>query len=101
MKFAKSGKEADRSTILFNSRIVLSGIPEETYEYIVNGKSALDWIMERYAVTTEKASGIVNDPNDWAAEHDNPTYILDMVKRIVHVSVETARIVKSLPELGV
>ena len=101
MKFAKRGKEVDRTTILFNSHITLSGIPAEAYEYIVNGKSALDWIIERYAVTTDKASGIVNDPNDWSAEHDNPTYILDLVKRIVHVSLETVRIVKCLPELGV
>lgn len=90
----------DRTTIVYNNRIRLSGIPPETYDYIVNGKPALEWVMERYQVTTDKDSGITNDPNDWAAEHDDPEYILKLVKRVVRVSVETARIVGSLPALN-
>ena len=74
-----------------------SQIPLETYEYIVNGKSALEWIMERYKVTKDKDSGIINDPNHWS---ENPRYIVDLVKRIVRVSLETVRIVKSLPALN-
>lgn len=97
MTFAKKGKEVDKTVIHYNSQITLSGIPPETYEYIVNGKPALEWIMERYAITTDKDSGITNNPNDWS---DNPRYILDLVKRIVRVSVETVRIVKSLPALN-
>ncbi|MHB1756822.1 MAG: DEAD/DEAH box helicase [Leptospirillum sp.] len=96
MKFAKSGKEKDKTTILFNSRVTLSGIPLEAYEYVVNGKSALEWVMERHAVSVDKDSGIRNDPNTWS---DDPRYILDLVKRIVRVSMETVRIVKGLPSL--
>jgi len=96
MKFAKNGKEKDRTTILYNSRITLSGIPLEAYEYVVNGKPAIEWVMERYAVTVDKGSGIRNDPNPWS---DDPRYILDLIKRIVSVSVKTVRIVKGLPAL--
>ncbi|WP_211243646.1 type ISP restriction/modification enzyme [Paracoccus hibiscisoli] len=63
----------------------------------MNGKSALDWVMERYAVTVHKESGIRNDPNDWS---DDPRYIFDLVKRIVRVSLETVRIVASLPPVN-
>jgi predicted helicase len=94
MQFAKTGKTVDKTTLIYNSHVTLSGIPLETYEYIVNGKSALDWIIERYQVTTDKDSGIHNDPNDWS---EDPRYILDLVKRVVRVSVETVRIVKELP----
>jgi predicted helicase len=66
-------------------------------DYVVNGKPAIEWIMERYAVTVDKASGIRNDPNAWS---DDPRYIVDLLKRIVRVSVESARIVKSLPALN-
>jgi len=64
---------------------------------VVNGKPALEWIMERYAVIVDKASGIKNDPNAWS---EDPRYIVDLVKRIVRVSVESARIVKGLPSLN-
>jgi predicted helicase len=82
------------------TRITLTGIPPEALEYIVNGKPALEWIMERYQVTVDKDSGIRNDPNDWTKEHKQPRYILDLVKRIVRVSIETVRIVKTLPALN-
>ncbi|CKN17610.1 Conserved protein of uncharacterised function (part2) [Mycobacterium tuberculosis] len=59
-------------------------------------RSALGWIIERYRVTTDKASGIVNDPNDWCDEHDDPTYIVDLIKKVTTVSVETMKIVDSL-----
>ena len=97
MKFAKSGKEKDKTTILYNSRNNLTGIPLEAYEYVVNGKPALEWVMERYVVSVDKDNGIKNDPNTWS---DNPRYILDLVKRIVRVSLETVRIVKGLPSLN-
>lgn len=89
----------DKTTLIYNSRITLGGIPSEALDYIVNGKPALEWIIERYAVTTDKDSGIVNNPNDWATEHDDPAYILNLFKRLVRVSLETVRIVKSLPAL--
>jgi predicted helicase len=88
-----------KDTIHFNSRITISNIPDEAYEYVVNGKSAIEWVMERYAVTTHKESGIRNDPNDWAAEHDNPRYILDVLLSVVNVSVQTVEIVRGLPKL--
>ena len=65
-------------------------------EYVVNGKSAIEWIMERYQVTVDKASGIKNDPNEWS---EDPRYIVDLLKRIVRVSLESVRIVKALPAL--
>lgn len=90
----------DKTTLIYNSRISLAGIPPEALEYIVNGKPALEWVIERYQVTTDKDSGIVNDPNDWAIEHDDPAYIFNLVKRVVRVSVETVKVVKSLPALN-
>ena len=97
MSHPKNGKQKDRTTLIYNSRITLTGIPPQTYDYIVNGKSALDWIIERYQITTDKNSGIRNDPNDWS---DDPRYIIDLVKRIVRVSLETVRIVGGLPPLN-
>jgi len=66
---------------------------------IVNGKSAIEWIMERYQVATHKESGIVNDPNDWARENNNPRYILDLLLSVINVSVQTVEIVNGLPEM--
>lgn len=91
--------KADKSKILFNSKITIEGIPAEAYEYVVNGKSAIEWIMERYQVTVNKDSGIKNDPNDWAVEVGNPRYILDLLLSIITVSLETVRIVNNLPKL--
>ena len=97
MVFGKNKNGIDKTIIIYNSKLTLSQIPLEAYEYIVNGKSALEWIMERYKVTKDKDSGIINDPNHWS---ENPRYIVDLVKRIVRVSLETVRIVKSLPALN-
>ncbi|MCK5871388.1 MAG: hypothetical protein KAG26_01060, partial [Methylococcales bacterium] len=97
MKFGKQGKEKDKTIIHYNNDITLSEIPLETYDYIVNGKPALEWIMERYQVTINKDSGIKNDPNDWS---DNLRYILDLIKSIITVSIESVKIVNSLPALN-
>jgi predicted helicase len=96
MRFPKKGQ---KDTILFNSKITVSNIPAKAYEYIVNGKSAIEWIMERYAVTTHKESGIKNDPNDWAKEVGNPRYILDLLLSVINVSVQTVDIVEGLPKV--
>lgn len=96
MRFPKKGQ---KDTIIYNSHIVISNIPEKAYEYIVNGKSAIEWIMERYQITTHKDSGITNNPNDWATEVGNPRYILDLLLSIINVSVQTVDIVESLPKL--
>ena len=96
MRFPKKGQ---KDSIIYNSRIVISNIPEKAYEYVVNGKSAIEWIMERYQVKVDKKSGIKNDPNDWADETGNPRYILDTLLSIINVSVQTVDLVKSLPKL--
>lgn len=99
MKFAKKG---EKSTVIYNTRITLKGIPEAAWDYVVNGKAALDWVMERQAVRTDKASGIVNDANDWAVETmGNPKYPLELFQRVVTVSLETQKIVKALPKLDI
>ena len=96
MRFPKKGEQ---DTILYNSQITISNIPDKAYEYVVNGKSAIAWIMERYQVKTDKKSGIKNDPNDWAKEVGNPRYILDLLMSIINVSVQTVDIVNGLPKL--
>ncbi len=92
-------KKDQKDTIIFNSKITIENIPAKAYEYVVNGKSAIDWIMERYQVTTHKDSQIKNDPNDWAAEVGNPRYILDLLLSIINVSVQTVEIVYGLPKV--
>jgi predicted helicase len=87
----------NKGTILFNESVKIENIPMVAYDYVVNGKSAVEWIMERYAVTKNSDSGIVNDPNLWS---DNPRYILDLVSRIIQMSVETQKIVVGLPKLN-
>ena len=99
MRFAGSRKSQDRSTIIYNEYTTLRGIPDKVHDYLIGPRSALDWVMDRYQVKTDGLSGIVNDPNDWASEHGEPRYILDLVKRIVTVSLETVRIVRNLPPL--
>jgi predicted helicase len=89
-----------KDTIHYNSHITLSHIPPAAYDYIVNGKSAIEWIMERYAITTHKDSGITNDPNDWAKETGNPRYILDLLLSVIHVSTQTVDIVAGLPRVS-
>lgn len=91
--------EEDRSTIIYNGRISVVNIPEVAYDYIVNGKSAIEWIMERYQVKTDKDTGIVNDPNAWAREHENPRYILTLLLSVINVSIKTQGIVSKLPAL--
>lgn len=98
MAFAVKGRT---DAIIYNRYITLTGIPEKAYEYIVNGKSAIDWVMERYAVKTDKDSGIKNDPNLWSREHNQPRYILDLLLSVINVSVQTVDIVASLPQLKV
>jgi len=99
MKFAT---KTDKSIVTYNNKITMSGIPIEAYEYIVNGKPALEWVMERQAVTTHKDSGIENDANDWAIETmENPRYPLELFQKTITVSLETMKIVKALPKLDI
>ena len=99
MRFASKG---DLSTVVYNPHITVSNIPLEAYAYVVNGKAAVRWVMERQGVRTDKASGIVNNSNRYAVETmNNPRYPLDLLLRVITVSVETMRIVRSLPSLKI
>jgi predicted helicase len=99
MRYGGTAQAKDRSTVLYNPRITVTGIPTEAHDYMLGSRSAIDWILERYQVKVDKASQIRNDPNDWAREVDDPRYILDLLGRIVRVSVETVGIVGGLPHL--
>lgn len=102
MRYGKNGKEKDLTTLHYNNHITITGIPLTAYEYVVNGKPALDWVVERQCVKTDKDSGIVNDANDWAIETmGNPKYPLELFLRVITVSIETMKIVKSLPKLDI
>ena len=92
-------KKDQKDTIIYNHQITIENIPAKAYEYVVNGKSAIEWIMERYQITTHKESGIKNDPNDWAKEQGKPRYILDLLLSIINVSVQTVDIVNDLPKV--
>jgi len=95
-----AGAKWDKTRIVYNSHVTIAKIPLEAYDYVVNGKPAIEWIIERYQVTRDKDSGIVNDPNDWCKEHNQPRYILDLIGRVVRVSMETMKVVKILPALN-
>ena len=89
----------DKSTIIYNGNITITNIPEKAYDYVVNGKSAIEWIVERYCVSQDKKSLIKNDANDWAREHGKPRYILDLLLSVINVSTQTVDIVNNLPKL--
>ncbi|MDK8714412.1 hypothetical protein QP868_10955 [Brevibacterium sp. UMB1308A] len=99
LRWGGKARTPDKSQIVVNDNITLTGIPDEAHEYVLGSRSALEWILDRYQVKTDKASGIVNDPNDWGLERGNPRYIVELIKKVAHVSVETVKIVKSLPRL--
>lgn len=103
MKFAKkrdeNGKSVnDLSTIIFNNDITISNIPEKSYEYVVNGRSAIEWIIDQYQVKTDKKSGIIDDPNDYS---EDEKYIFNLLLRIINVSVQTVDLINSLPKFEV
>jgi predicted helicase len=102
MRYGKKGSEKDLTTLHYNEKITLTGIPIEAYDYVVNGKPALDWVVERQCIKTDKASGIVNDANNWAIETmNNPRYPLELFLRVITVSLETMKIVCNLPKLDI
>lgn len=96
MKFPKKDQ---KDTIIYNNDITIKNIPLEVYNYVVNGRSPVEWIMERYQVKIDKKSGIENNPNDWATEHNQPRYILDLLLSVMTVSLKTQEIVNSLPDV--
>lgn len=104
MKWArKKDPETDKNVndvtkLIYNKRVTISGIPAEADEYMLGSRSALAWLIDRYQVKKDKASGIVNDPNDWADEVGNPRYIVDLISKVTRVAVETVRILEGLRE---
>ena len=98
MGFGGTHRNPDKTTISYNTHVTVEGIPIKAYEYVVNGKSAIEWVMERYQKTQHKDSKIVNDPNEWS---DNPRYILELLQKVVTVSMKTVEIVSGLPKLDV
>lgn len=102
MRFGGKGKAKDRTSIIYNANITVTNIPEEAYNYVVNGKSAIEWVMERQAVNEDKKSGIVNDANRYATETiGDPRYPFDLLCRVITVSLETVKIVNGLPKLDI
>ena len=100
MRYGGRGKNKDRSVIHYNDKITITGIPLAAYDYIVNNKTAIDWVMERQSIRIDKTSGIVNDANDFARETmHNPAYPLELLQRVISVSVKTVKIIRNLPEL--
>ena len=99
MKFGKNGKDKDKSIIEYNSYITLRNIPLRAYDYVVNGKSAIEWIMERYCDKVDKKSGIRNDANQWGIEHGNPKYPLELLQSIITLSLRTLDIIDKLPKI--
>ena len=91
MRFADEG----RSILIVNDHVRIGGIPAEAHAYSVNGRTPLEWFNNRYRVTQHGISGIVNDPNAWFFK---PEDLIPAIRRIVYVSVETARIVAKLPD---
>jgi predicted helicase len=101
MKYGKQGKEKDLTTLHYNNKITITGIPQKAYDYVVNGKPALDWVEERQCVKTDKDSGIVNDANDWAVDTmKNPRYPLELFMRVITVGLETMKIVREFAGVG-
>lgn len=103
MRFAKkrdeNGKSVnDLSTIIFNSDITITNIPKKAYEYVVNGRSAIEWIIDQYQVKTDKKSGITDDPNDYS---EDEKYIFNLLLKIINVSVQTVDLINSLPKLEI
>ena len=94
-------KRTEHTSLKYNQYLTLHGIPEAAQDYQVNSRSPLDWVIDRYKVTVDKKSGIRNDPNDYCREVGKPDYIVDLIKRLVTVSVDTQRVVALLPGLEI
>lgn len=92
MKFANDS----RTTLILNQHICVSDIPESTHQYVINGRTPLEWFIDRYKIKQDRESGIINDPNGW---FETPRDIITAIERIVHVSVESTKIIENLPSI--
>jgi predicted helicase len=100
MSFKKVGGKEDKTTVIYNGRIILRNIPPEAYEYVVNGKSPVEWVMDQYQVTNDKESSISNNPNHWGVEIGDPQYILMLLKRVINMSVKSVNLISQLPSIN-
>ena len=102
MRFPKQGRrDTDYTRLEYNDYVTLTGIPAEAQGYSISGRSPLEWIIDRYHVKTDKASGIVNDPNDFLREQGRPDAVVDLIKRLVTVSMRTQELLATLPPLEI
>ena len=93
--------KTDKSSVRYNTSIIIENIPIEAYQYQIGGRSALEWIMDRQSIKVDKDSEIINDPNDFANNTmKNPSYPLNLFKKIITVSLETLKIIRSFPTLN-
>jgi len=92
-------QKGQRDTINYNSNIKITNIPEDAYRYVVNGKSPIEWIMERYQVKTDEKSNILNNPNLWCKENSDPKYIYNLLLSVITLSISTSKIVSELPDI--
>ena len=92
-------KVPDKTRLVYNDFLTLSGIPERAHDYVLGTRSGIDWIIDRWFIKTDKASGIVNDVNQWGLEQGKPRYIIDLIRQVVTLSIRTVEIVDSLPKL--
>ncbi len=100
MRHPGKARQKDQSRIIYNSRITVQDIPEEAYSYMVNGKSAIKWVMERQRVKTDKKSGIISDANRFVIETmQDPAYPLRLLAKVITVSMETIKVVETLREI--
>lgn len=100
MKFDTKNSKPDKTSVIYNQYIKIEKIPLEAYEYIVNKKPALEWVMERQCIKIDNESGLSNDANDFAIEfYKDPSYPLKLFLKIINVSLETMAIIKNLPKL--
>ena len=98
-RIAKMRLSKDRTELKYNGSIIIKNIPARSFEYVVNGRSPLEWIIDRYQIKTDKASGLINDPNDWCSEHGDPDYILRLILSVLTVSLRTVEIIDALPKI--
>lgn len=101
LQWSKNGRKKDKSCLIYNEYLTLSGIPESVDTYRIGDRSPLDWIVDRYRVTRNNKSGILNDPNDYLMENDDPSYVVSLIKSLVNVAVKTIDLIEELPVLDI
>lgn len=99
LRFAKTGRQEDRTRIIVNDALTLENIPLQAYEWTVRGRSPIEWVMNQYQRKTDKNSGNLRDPNQWGVEHENPRYVVDLLEKLVTVAIKTRQLLDHAPSL--